>query len=321
MDIAHLRDFIGVVEAGSLSTAAHRLHVSQPALSQRMTQLETRLGVQLLVRGPRGVRPTPTGTALYRDAQQLVRQFDRLAHDVADHRDRVHGPVAVGLPTTVAARLAPALFDWVTRHYPWIHLQLFESMSGYIHELLLAGRLDLAAVFREDDAPRPGEVPLYSEELYLVGRPEPRPPSDHEVALADLYAVPLVTPGPNSHLRALIDRTFAAAGVRPAVVGDVESLGTMLRIAQGGRACTILPLSVVPGHGGAGEQHGGGGEYGGGAGDLGVRRIVEPGLRRYVAIRTTSESYEPREAVVAVRRGVVEVTERLAAEGRWPGIG
>lgn len=314
MDIAHLRDFIGVVEAGSLSTAAGRLHVSQPALSQRMTQLEIRLGVQLLVRGPRGVRPTPTGTALYRDAQQLVRQFDRLARDVADHRDHLHGPVAVGLPTTVAAPLAPALFDWVKHHYPGIHLQLFESMSGYIHELLLAGRLDLAAVFREDDVPRAGEVPLYSEDLYLVGQPERRPPADDEVALADLHAVPLVLPGPNSHLRALIDRTFAATGLRPAVVGDVESLGTMLRIAAGGQACTILPLSVVPGRGEAGEDRGG-------AGDLGVRRIVAPGLRRYVAVRTTTESYEPREAVVAVRRGVVEVTERLAAAGQWPGIG
>ncbi|MCP2179753.1 LysR substrate-binding domain-containing protein [Prauserella alba] len=306
MDIAQLRDFISVVEAGSLSTAAGRLHVSQPALSQRMTQLESRLGAQLLVRGPRGVRPTPTGTALYRDAQQLVRQFDRLARDVADHRDNVHGPVAVGLPTTVAAPLAPALFDWVKHHYPGIHLQLFESMSGYIHELLLAGRLDLAAVFREDDAPRAGEVPLYSEELYLVGQPDPPPPSDDEVALSDLHAVPLVTPGANSHLRALIDRTFAAAGLRPAVVGDVESLGTMLRIAAGGQACTILPLSVVAGRG---EVRG-----------LGVRRIVDPGLRRHVAVRTTTETYEPREAVVAVRRGVVEVTERLAAQGQWPGI-
>ncbi|MDQ0381123.1 LysR substrate-binding domain-containing protein [Amycolatopsis thermophila] len=306
MDIAHLRDFIAVVEAGSLSRAAGRLHVSQPALSQRVAQLEAQLGVRLLVRGPRGVVPTPAGTTLYRDAQQLVRQFDRLARDVADSRNHLHGPVAVGLPTTVAAPLAPALFSWAKAEHPGIHLQLFESMSGYIHELLLAGRLDLAAVFREDDVPRAAEVPLYSEELYLVGQPDPRPDSDEEVPLAGLRAVPLVTPGGRSNLRALIERAFATKGLVPAIVADVESLGTMIRIAAGGEACTILPLSVLRDHGDPRE--------------LGVRRIVDPVLRRHVAVRTATEVYEPRDAVIAIRNGIVEVTRHLAGEGRWPGI-
>lgn len=306
MDIAHLRDFIAVVEAGSLSRAAGQLHVSQPALSQRMAQLEAQLGVRLLVRGPRGVLPTPAGTTLYRDAQQLVRQFDRLSRDVADSRNRLHGPVAIGLPTTVATPLAPTLFSWVKTKYPGIHLQLFESMSGYIHELLLAGRLDLAAVFREDDVPRAAEVPLYSEELYLVGQPGPAARSADEVSLLDLRAVPLVTPGTRSNLRALVDRAFAAKGLVPTIVADVESLGTMIRIAASGEACTILPLSVVQNHNDPRE--------------LGVRRIVDPVLRRHIAIRTATEAYEPREAVVAVRQGIVEVTKHLAAEGRWPGI-
>ncbi|MFJ9174488.1 LysR substrate-binding domain-containing protein [Streptomyces sp. NPDC102360] len=308
MDIAQLRDFIAVVDAGSLSRAAGVLHVSQPAISQRMAQLEAHLGVRLLERGPRGVRPTSRGRTLYRDAQQLVRQFDRLAQDITSDRQPVHGPVAIGLPTTVTAPLAPALFSWIRAHYPGIHLQLFESMSGYVHELLLAGRLDLAAVFREDDAPRAAELPLYSEELYLIGNPDPAPAPGNpdEVSLPDLRQVPLVTPGARSNLRALVDRAFAAHGMVPMNVGDVESLGTLIRIAESGEACTILPRSVVAVHG---TQH-----------RLGVRRIVDPALRRHIAVRTATDGYEPRDAVVAVRRGIVEVTKELAATGRWPGI-
>jgi LysR family transcriptional regulator, nitrogen assimilation regulatory protein len=305
VDIAHLRDFIAVVDAGSLSRAAARLHVSQPTISQRMAQLESHLGVRLLVRGPRGVLPTAAGTTLYRDAQQLVRQFDRLQQHAADEGHGVHGPVAVGLPTTVAAPLAPALFSWVKATHPGVHLQLFESMSGYVNELLLAGRLDVAAVFREDDAPRPSEVPLYSEELYLIGSLGRGVP-DGEVRLSELGAVPLVVPGGNSNLRRLVDRSFAAVSLVPRIVADVESLGTMLRIAEGGEACTILPLSTVRVLG-AGR-------------DVGVRRITEPAVRRYVALRTATEAYEPRDAVLAVRRGIVEVTRRLASEGRWPGV-
>lgn len=304
VDIAHLRDLIAVVESGSLSRAAGRLHVSQPAISQRMAQLEAHLGVRLLDRGPRGVVPTSAGQALYRDAQQLVRQFDRLSETASQGRHHIHGPVAVGLPTTVATPLAAALFSWTKAHHPGIHLQLFESMSGYIHELLLVGRLDLAAVYPENDAPRPGETPLYSEELYLIGQPSPRPRSDEEVPLDELRSVPLVTPGGRSNLRTLIDRAFAGQGIAPTVVADVESLGTMVRIAESGEACTILPRSVVAVH----------------SPDLGVRRIVNPSLRRHVAVRASTELYEPRDSVAAVRQGIVEVTRTLAADGRWPGI-
>nr|WP_156000898.1 LysR substrate-binding domain-containing protein [Streptomonospora sp. PA3] len=325
-----MRDFIVVIDSGSFTRAAARLFVSQPAISQRMTQLESELGVRLVKRGPRGVVPTPAGRNLYRDAQQLLRHFDRIAENVAEDRHSIHGTVAIGLPTTVAVYLAPALFSWTRRHFPGVHLQLFESMSGYISELLTVGRLDLAVLFRGDAGPRPAETALYSEELYLVGLPEsfpnalgatgsdpsgPRRPagagpeaggSADEVRLADLQGVPLVAPGTRSNLRALIDRAFADLGAVPAIAGDVESLGTMVRIAESGQACAVLPLSSVT----ALRR----------SPALAVARITEPVVDRHVAVCTASDYYEPRDAVAAVRHGVVEVTTRLAERAEWPGI-
>jgi LysR family transcriptional regulator, nitrogen assimilation regulatory protein len=307
VDIAHLRDFIAVVDAGSLTQAATQLRVSQPALSQRMTLLEHDLAVRLLERGPRGVVPTRAGRALYRDAEVLVRQFDRLASTVASHQHQVTGVVAVGLPSTVAVHLAPALYSWVKREYPGVHLQLFESMSGYIQELLSRGRMDLAVLYRDDWAPRPGETPLYAESLFLVGSPGPDfAPEATTVTLRQLEGVPLVTPGPRSNLRALIERTFTAHGMAPTIVADVESLGAMLRIAESGEACSILPVSVVE------ERFGGSG--------IGVRRIVDPVMDRHVAVCTAGEFFEPRDAVAAVLHGIVEVTRDLARRRVWAGI-
>lgn len=322
MDIGHLRDFIAVIESGSLTRAAARLFVSQPAVSQRMTQLESELGARLVERGPRGVVPTPAGRTLYRDAQQLVRQFDRLAEDVVNDRHSVHGPVAVGLPTTVAVHLAPALFTWTKQHYPGVHLQLFESMSGFVRELLVVGRLDLAVLYRDDAAPRPAETALYSEDLYLVGRPGTPPEpirsapgesgepagsaSAGEVRLANLRGVPLVLPGERSNLRSLVDRVFAEHGSMPTIVADVDSLGAMMRIAESGEACTVLPLSSVAALRSSPE--------------LDVRRIVGPVIERHIAVCAAAEYYEPRDAVSAVRHGMVEVTTRLAEQDAWPGI-
>ena len=68
IQLRHLHYFVGIVDAGSLSRAASTLFVAQPALSQQMADLEQRLGVPLLHRSARGVRPTPAGLLLYREA-------------------------------------------------------------------------------------------------------------------------------------------------------------------------------------------------------------------------------------------------------------
>ncbi len=310
MDIAQLRDFITVIDRGSFTSAASVLFVSQPAVSQRIAQLESELGVRLVERGPRGVVPTPAGRTLYRDSQQLVRRFDRLAEDVANDPHSIRGPVAVGLPTTAAVHLAPALFSWTKRHYPGIHLQLFESMSGYVQELLTAGRLDIAVLFRDDDAPRTAETVLYSEELYLVGRagcaPAGPDAGSADIGLAEMGEVPLVAPGRRSNLRTLIDRAFSGHRVAPTIAADVESLGTMMRIAEDGEACAVLPMSSV-----AALRR---------SADLVVRRIVDPVVDRHVAVCTARDHYEPPHAVAAVRHGIIEVTTRLVTEGVWPGI-
>lgn len=323
MDIAQLRDFIAVIDSGSFTRAASLLFVSQPAVSQRMRQLESELGVRLVQRGPRGVVPTPAGRTLYRDAQQLIRRFDQIAEDVAKEPGVIRGTVAVGLPTAVAVHLAPALFSWTRRHYPGVHLRLFESVSGYIQELLTVGRMDLAVLYRDDAAPRPAETPLYSEELYLVGRSDAEEPSraagspgsgapaagtaaGGDVRLADMLRVPLVAPGPRSNLRVLIDRVFTERGTAPTIAADVESLGTMVRIAESGEACALLPLSSV--------------EALRSTPDLMVRRVVDPVIERHIAVCATSDYYEPRDAVSVVRHGIVQVTTRLAEKGAWPGI-
>ena len=70
--LRHLRYFVGIVDAGSLSRAAQTLFVAQPTLSQQMTELEDDLGVPLLLRSVRGVKPTPAGEALYREASRIL---------------------------------------------------------------------------------------------------------------------------------------------------------------------------------------------------------------------------------------------------------
>jgi len=78
MQFRQLRYFAKIVDAGSFSRAAATIHVAQPALSQQIGELEGRLGVTLLHRSARGVRPTAAGELLYREACEILHELDNL---------------------------------------------------------------------------------------------------------------------------------------------------------------------------------------------------------------------------------------------------
>ncbi len=211
--------------------------------------------------------------------------------------------MSIGLPATVAPTLVPELLASMRERHPAVRLELFESMSGYIEELLGRGRLDLAVLFRDPEQMLPGDVRLYEEELHLATRPGPDAAESPTTAEA-LAGRPLVAPGRYSNLRRLVDRFFADAGLVPDVVADVESLAAMVRVAQAGVASAVLPRSVTTSITGP---------------EL-VLRPLDPPVRRTAVVNVAPEFYRPRAAVVAARDAVVDAVARVAARDEWPGI-
>jgi DNA-binding transcriptional LysR family regulator len=106
MEIRELRAFVAVVEAGAMSKAARQLHVSQPALSQTITALERRLGVQLLVRTSTGVQATDAGTTLLGEARAVLARHDQALAVMARHTES--GVLRVGVPLELPPQLLPA---------------------------------------------------------------------------------------------------------------------------------------------------------------------------------------------------------------------
>jgi LysR family nitrogen assimilation transcriptional regulator len=248
MDIRGLRYFVAIVDCGSLTKAAERVCVAQPALSQQLAGLELELGVPLLVRSPKGVAPTDAGMTLYRHARTILKQLEVTRSDVRATGSGISGTVAVGLPTTAAAVLAMPLVRAVRLNYPDIRLQLFESMRGYIGELLANLRLDFAILFRDADSRAVELEPLAEESLCLIGQPLPAWPlsvAQDTVDLAALDGLPLVLPSAAQGLRLLVERAFAQAGVALNVVADLDSLPCLLSAASEGLACTVLPKSAL----------------------------------------------------------------------------
>lgn len=305
MDTRLLRNFMAIIDCGSLSKAAKRLHVAQPALSIQVAGLETELGVRLVHRSSQGVAPTKAGLTLYRHARAILDQVES-ARDALRHGGEAEaGPVAVGLPTSMASVLAAPLLQRVLARHPAIRLRIFESMSGYIADRLSGGLLDLALLFRDANTLGVAAMPLLDEELFLMGDAGVEDlPRNAPCPVSRLSGVPLAMPSDSQGLRVLVERSFVKADAVLHVAADVDSLPTLVNAARMGLACVILSRSALVSHGG--EQ------------GLSIRRLTGPPLTRPVSLCWPTNL--PRTAAtMAVQHTMVELMHELVAQGVWAG--
>ena len=96
MQYRHLYYFVKIVEAGSFSQAARTIHVAQPALSQQIAELEASLGISLLQKSARGVRPTAAGQRFYEEASSILRRYENLPGLVRSSAGEVRDRLAWG---------------------------------------------------------------------------------------------------------------------------------------------------------------------------------------------------------------------------------
>lgn len=143
MDIRQLRYFIAIAEEGSLSAAAQRLGVAQPALSQHVIALEGRLDVRLLERSSRGVTLTEPGAVLLAHARGVLAAVEATVEAVRQAGAEPQGEVAFGLPSSIASVLSVPLAETVRLELPKVRLRVIDAMSGFIQGWLEDQSIDL----------------------------------------------------------------------------------------------------------------------------------------------------------------------------------
>lgn len=242
---------MAVADAGSFSRAASAIRVAQPALSRQVFELEQIVGVDLLVRIARGVRPTEAGKAFYREAASILRRVEGLPEIARSAGGDVGGVVVLGLSSTLASFLTGPFLEACRTAYPRVKLSLITGDSVMLKSRINAGYLDLAVVYEDQPGTGFTRERLYRQQLYLV-RQGALDDDAGPVSIASLAGLPLVLPAPPNVTRILLDRAFVAAGTVPNVVAEADVMTGLLAAVQRGLGNTILPkgdLSDVPGSG------------------------------------------------------------------------
>ncbi|BAN46093.1 LysR family transcriptional regulator [Metapseudomonas resinovorans] len=143
MKLHQLRAIVAICESGSIQEASRLLHISQPALSKGIKELETELGVPLLVRSNRGITLTEYGERLVRRARLILEEVRRARDEIETLKGVMDGKVSIGVsPVTPGAQFITSLNRYRKR-YPKVQVQIHELRPSKLMEGLREGQLDL----------------------------------------------------------------------------------------------------------------------------------------------------------------------------------
>ena len=252
IELRQLSYFVAIADAGTISSAAGRLGISQPSLSDALSRIEALLGATLVIRSARGTQLTDAGHVLARYGRDILRSVETALAEVRLLGGEARGSVAVGLPPSVALLLSVPLAETVGNELPNVKLRLAESMSGYVLDWLKSDHIDLGVVYQGQDCSHLDARPLLIEELFLVAAPDYMPGIEHRDGMAcrpvefcRLPEFPLILPSRSHGLRELLERFAKSQNVILDVVLEMDALRHIVTMVSRASACTILSHAAV----------------------------------------------------------------------------
>lgn len=244
-----LETFCVVVTAGSFNLAAVRLHISQPAISKQIRLLEAELGVQLLVRGSRGVDLTPVGRQIHRLARRAVAAAEGCRRTAAAWQEPGRGHLVVAAGLTLTLFSLPPVIQAFRQRLPGVRLEVVTGDSRESLAHLLDFAADVALVTSPLSHPDLQAVPLFVDPLVAVAAPGTPLPT----TVAGLGGVTLISFRRGSGLRQYVDQVLEGQGAAPDVVMEFDSIEAIKTMVALGLGLALLPWSAVREDVGAGR--------------------------------------------------------------------
>ena len=247
MDMRQIRQFIAVVEHGNVLRAAQAIHLSQPALSKSILNLEAELGVPLLTRGPRGVTPTIYGTLLLRHARLLHNHGERAVAEIRALKAGAAGHLRLGV-ANFAISFLPRVVANLLATSPGLTFEVVDGTYEGLTALVRQGSLDAVVagfppLHRAEDLVHED---LVAAELLLVGGANHPLRAARPLSWQILGEQRWVLANRPQAFVDLIDVIFRAAGVRPPTPLITSGSMMFLRaVLLEGELVTVLPRGIV----------------------------------------------------------------------------
>lgn len=246
MDERKLRYFLAVVEEGTGTRAAARLHVAQPSLSQAIRAFEAELGVKLFDRVGRNMRLSSAGEALVGPARQVLRTIDEARNAVTGVKELQSGTVELAALATLAADPMAKLIGHYRELYPQVTVHVLEPDSAEgVSSMVRRGECELGAAHLPLPTDHLISHPLGEQELLFVLPPHAAPAHDRPLRAQDLAQTPLVVAPPGTSTRMLLEQALAAFGVTPLIAVQTAAREAVVPLVLAGAGAALLPAPLA----------------------------------------------------------------------------
>jgi DNA-binding transcriptional LysR family regulator len=242
LDVTRLRVLDAVARHGSVTAAAVELHYSQPSVSHHLARLEAETGAQLLQRAGRGVRLTEAGRLLADRAAEIIGRLDAADAELSAHVGLTKGRIRLAGFSSAIGALVPKAVAALSHKHPGLQVSLLDTHPPEALDLLRAGKIDIAIVFRYDETePEPHGVRLHhllDDPIYLLSTRQSKLAAQRDatwIAGCDRC---------RSHLLALC----ASEGFEPHIGYTSDDMVVMQALVAAGLGVTTMPGLALKAH-------------------------------------------------------------------------
>lgn len=294
LNLRQLQTFVTVARLGSFTRAAHLLHLSQPALTKQIRQLEETLSVRLFDRNTRTVELTRIGRELAPVVDQLLREIAAVVVNTKELAEKSRGVIRVAALPSISSTVLPSAVARLKESYPGISVVLKDVLAQRLVTMVKAEEVDFGIGSLNGTDTEVRFTLLLTDRIVVVFLPGSALEQKKVIKLNDLAALPLILTDPESSVRRLVDRAFESLGKIAAPAFEATYMSTAAGMVKAGLGVALLPSSAVE----TGELTG-----------LRSRPVRHPGLTREIGvIQKAGRSLSPAaesffKALKAVCRG------------------
>src|SRR5256712_206830 len=232
--LARLETLAAVARHGSFSRAARELHLSQPAVSMQVRQLELALGLPLLERVGKRAFPTKAGELLLAHAGRALRELETGLEVVQQLRGIVAGRIRLGTSASFSIYLLPPALRRFRSRYPRTELTVVTGNAPEIARAVVGRELDVGIVSLPVRERELAVSPFYRDEVVAIAPPDRRWRRGHRAAARDLVSAPLILFERGATLRRVIDDWFRRAGEVPAAAMELGNTEAIKKLVEAG---------------------------------------------------------------------------------------
>ncbi|UTA47283.1 LysR family transcriptional regulator [Simiduia sp. 21SJ11W-1] len=230
MDVRQLRMFVAVVDSGSFTGAAEKLHIAQSAVSIAIKKLEADLGITLFDRAERQIRLTAEGEVLNTQARQLLQAFNQTRQQLQELKGGERGTVRLGTSAMLGSYYLPRRIAAFRARYPGITFQVNGEGTNRAQAQLMAGEIDMAMINLTRVPEALAAYPLINEPIVACVAKDHPLATRKAIDFATFARQPLALYGEGYYLRELVNDQCAQLQLAPEVVLETNILRLMMSL-------------------------------------------------------------------------------------------